>query len=171
MEVGYASNTPPPPSQPDGRNVGVCRRGLCALVAAIVSAFAFFASFHAYAGSMPSAQLLKRIAEGPEIIAILHFGPNTYTDLEWGFGDADPAIFNPAAFDADQIVGAAKAGGVGGIVMVAKHHDGFCLWPTATTEYNIRRSPFWTSGSEEGRDLVKEKKKSHEVEQVILVAL
>ena len=130
-------------------------RVLCAGVVA-ASAFAFlalFASFRAFAGSMPSAQLLKRIAEGPEIIAILHFGPNTYTDLEWGFGDADPAIFNPAAFDADQIVGAAKAGGVGGIVMVAKHHDGFCLWPTATTEYNITKTPFWKGT---GRDLVKE---------------
>jgi len=73
---------------------------------------------------------------------IVHFGPDTYTDKEWGYGDEDPKIFNPTEFNAEQIVGAAKAGGFKGIVVVAKHHDGFCLWPTKTTEHNISKSPY-----------------------------
>ena len=97
----------------------------------------------------PRPALAARLAEGPEIIGIVHWGLNTYTDREWGFGDEDPAMLNPAKFDADQIVGACKAGGLGGLVVVAKHHDGFCLWPTKTTEHNVTKSPF-------GRDYVKE---------------
>jgi alpha-L-fucosidase len=77
-----------------------------------------------------------------EMYCIIHFGPDTYTDKEWGFGDEDPTIMNPTKFDAMQIVGAAKAGGLKGIVVVAKHHDGFCMWPTKTTEHNISKSPY-----------------------------
>ncbi|HVW96725.1 MAG TPA: alpha-L-fucosidase [Mucilaginibacter sp.] len=77
-----------------------------------------------------------------EMYCIIHFGPDTYTNKEWGYGDEDPEIFNPSNFDAMQIVGAAKAGGFKGIVVVAKHHDGFCLWPTKTTEHNISNSPY-----------------------------
>lgn len=77
-----------------------------------------------------------------EMYAIIYFGPDTYTDKEWGFGDEDPAVMNPTKFDAMQIVGAAKAGGLKGIVVVAKHHDGFCMWPTKTTEHNISKSPY-----------------------------
>ena len=91
---------------------------------------------------VPRPALLERLRNGPELIGIVHWGLNTYTDREWGFGDEDPSLLNPAAFDASQIVGACKAGGIGGLVVVAKHHDGFCLWPTKTTEHNIARSPF-----------------------------
>ncbi len=77
-----------------------------------------------------------------EMYCIIHFGPDTYTDKEWGYGDEKPEIFNPTHFDAMQIVGAAKAGGFKGINVVAKHHDGFCLWPTKTTEHNISKSPY-----------------------------
>ena len=96
---------------------------------------------------VPRPALAARLANGPEIIGIVHWGLNTYTDREWGFGDEDPAMLNPAKFDADQIVGACKAGGIGGLVVVAKHHDGFCLWPTKTTEHNITKTPFWKSWS------------------------
>ena len=95
----------------------------------------------------PNAAQMQRIAEGIEIWGIVHWGLNTYTDREWGFGDEDPAMLNPDAFDADQIVGACKAGGLQGLVIVAKHHDGFCLWPTKTTEHNITKTPFWKSWS------------------------
>ena len=90
----------------------------------------------------PRSALKARLAEGLDVIGIVHWGLNTYTDREWGYGDEDPAMLNPANFDADQIVCACKAGGLGGLVVVAKHHDGFCLWPTKTTSHNIAKSPF-----------------------------
>ncbi|MBL4676765.1 MAG: alpha-L-fucosidase [Mucilaginibacter sp.] len=73
---------------------------------------------------------------------IVHWSTATYTDKEWGYGDESPEIVNPSNFDAMQIVGAAKAGGFKGIIVVAKHHDGFCLWPTKTTDHNISKSPY-----------------------------
>ena len=90
----------------------------------------------------PRPALLERLTQGPEVIGIVHWGLNTFTGREWGYGDEDPAMLAPKAFDADQIVSACKAGGLGGLVIVAKHHDGFCLWPTTTTRHNIARSPF-----------------------------
>ena len=96
----------------------------------------------------PGPALAARIAAGDcEVYGIVHWGLNTYTDREWGYGDEDPALLNPVKFDADQIVGACKAGGLGGLIVVAKHHDGFCLWPTKTTEHNITKTPFWKSWS------------------------
>ena len=90
----------------------------------------------------PGEALRARLAEGVDVIGIVHWGLNTYTDREWGYGDEDPQMLNPSGFDADQIVLACKAGGLKGLVVVAKHHDGFCLWPTKTTFHNIRKSPF-----------------------------
>lgn len=80
-----------------------------------------------------------------EMYCLIHYGVDTYTDKEWGYGDEDPALVNPSSFDAAQIVGAAKAGGFKGVIVVAKHHDGMCMWPTKTTEYNISKSP-WRGG-------------------------
>lgn len=77
-----------------------------------------------------------------EVYGLIHFTPTTFENKEWGFGDADPQTFNPTDFNADQIIKAAKAGGLKGIILVAKHHDGFALWPTKTTTYNISKSPF-----------------------------
>lgn len=91
-------------------------------------------------GRAPSERILKR--GDKNIYAILHFGPNTFTDREWGYGDEDPKNFNPTEFDAEQIVRAAKDGGITGIIIVCKHHDGLCLWPTKTTEHNITKTKF-----------------------------
>ena len=90
----------------------------------------------------PSPVLAARLKSGFEIWGIVHWGLNTFTDSEWGYGDEDPKLLDPDAFDADQIAGACRDGGLQGLVIVAKHHDGFCLWPTKTTEHNVSRSPF-----------------------------
>ncbi|MFC1493044.1 alpha-L-fucosidase, partial [candidate division KSB1 bacterium] len=77
--------------------------------------------------------------------AFIHFSPNTFTDKEWGFGDESPVIFNPSELDCRQWAGAAKDAGMEGIIITAKHHDGFCLWPSETTEHSVKNSP-WRNG-------------------------
>ncbi len=77
-----------------------------------------------------------------EMYGFVHLTVNTFTDREWGYGDEPESAFAPDQLDCTQWVAAAKAGGLKGLILTAKHHDGFCLWPTATTTHNITRSPF-----------------------------
>jgi alpha-L-fucosidase len=80
-----------------------------------------------------------------EFGVILHFSTNTFLNREWGDGTANPSVFNPAQFDPDQWMQAIRASGAKYVVLVAKHHDGFCLWPTQQTDYSVRSSP-WKDG-------------------------
>ncbi|HUL73703.1 MAG TPA: alpha-L-fucosidase [Vicinamibacterales bacterium] len=80
-----------------------------------------------------------------ELALFLHFGVNTFTDREWGDGREDPTIFAPARLDARQWARAARAAGFRAMILTAKHHDGFCLWPTKTTTHSVASSP-WRSG-------------------------
>ncbi len=77
-----------------------------------------------------------------ELAMFLHFGVNTFSDREWGDGKEDAASFNPTSLDARPWTRAAKAAGFRTAILTAKHHDGFCLWPSATTEHSVAKSPF-----------------------------
>lgn len=103
-----------------------------------------------YVDIKPSPQQVEW--QDMEFGVLIHFGTNTFLDREWGDGTADPKVFNPTQLDAEQWMKAIKASGAKYVVLVAKHHDGFCLWPTGQTEYSVKNSP-WRNGK---GDLVRE---------------
>ena len=94
-------------------------------------------------GPVPSENQLRW--QDMEMYAFIHYSLNTYTDQEWGFGNEDPGLFNPSNLDCRQWAKVCKQAGMRGIIFTAKHHCGFCMWPSAYTEYSVKNSP-WKNG-------------------------
>ena len=92
---------------------------------------------------LPNANQLRW--QDMEMYAFIHYSLNTYTDQEWGFGNEDPKLFNPSSLDCRQWARVCKQSGMRGIIFTAKHHCGFCMWPSAYTEYSVKNSP-WKDG-------------------------
>jgi alpha-L-fucosidase len=95
------------------------------------------------AGPIPARRQLDR--QEQEFFIFVHFGPNTFTGNEWGKGTEPESLFNPTALDASRWCRIAKAAGAKGIIITAKHHDGFCLWPSRYSAHTVRESP-WRGG-------------------------
>ncbi len=101
---------------------------------------------------IPSDKLLAY--QQMELIGFIHFTINTFTGKEWGYGDEKPDIFNPSQLNVEQWVETAKAAGMKELILTAKHHDGFCLWPSQYTEHSIKNSPYKNGNGDIVKDFV-----------------
>ncbi|MGH8025605.1 MAG: alpha-L-fucosidase [Pseudoxanthomonas sp.] len=137
------------PASPLSRRQLLCGVGAAGLTALLppmaVAATAVVAKTSALAALRPRPTSAQLAWQREELAMFVHFTVNTFTDREWGQGDESPDLFDPAALDARQWARTAKRAGFGSLILTAKHHDGFCLWPTATTEHSVRSSP-WKNG-------------------------
>src|ERR1017187_6399597 len=120
----------------------ITRRTLLAGLPAVVAAARTVAPPAPY-GAIPSPRQMAW--HELEFTAFLHFSMNTFTDKEWGYGDEDPKLFNPEKLDANAIMNVLVEAGMRGVILTCKHHDGFCLWPTKTTNHSVFYSS-WRDG-------------------------
>ena len=97
---------------------------------------------HALVAQRPVPSPSQLLWQQDELALFLHFGVNTFTDREWGDGTESPSVFNPSALDARQWARTTRMAGFRAMILTAKHHDGFCLWPTRTTTHSVAASPF-----------------------------
>jgi alpha-L-fucosidase len=104
-----------------------------------------------------------------EYYLFMHFGPNTFTDLEWGHGSENPNVFNPTALDCNQWARIAKAAGAKGIVITAKHHDGFSLWPSNYSKHTVRESS-WMNGKGDVIKMLSEACKKEGIEMGVYIS-
>jgi len=123
------------------------RRGFLARLAGAAAAVRWLrdgsGALGAFSRPIPSTSQLEW--QRDEFALFTHFGMNTFTDREWGDGKEPPSIFAPSALDTRQWAKAARVAGAKTMILTAKHHDGFCLWPTKTTEHSVAKSP-WRNG-------------------------
>lgn len=123
---------------------------LCCLVVAIACGAAGQPQILDAAADIPPAEVVptaEQLAyQRLELIGFVHFTVNTFTDREWGYGDESPAVFAPSALDAEQWAAIAAEVGMGELILTAKHHDGFALWPSRYTEHSVKNSP-WRDGN------------------------
>src|SRR3954452_24160370 len=130
----------------------------CTLAVFAAVAFAASAGEQNFSDVKPSPQQV--MWQGLEFGVLIHFGPKSFMDREWGDGTADPSVFNPSSFNPDKWVLAAKSAGARYLIMVAKHHDGFCLWPSRYTDYSVKRSP-WMDGKGDAVRIAAEAARKH----------
>jgi alpha-L-fucosidase len=105
-------------------------------------------------GSRPVPSPSQLAWQRDELAMFIHFGVNTFSNREWGDGRENPSIFNPARLDAAQWARVARDAGFKTMVLTAKHHDGFCLWPTRTTRHSVASSPFRGGNGDVVREFV-----------------
>lgn len=122
---------------------GMKSAALITIVALVIGLGPLISEAQNFTDIKPSPQQVQW--QDLEFGVLIHFGTNTFLDREWGDGTAEPKVFNPTQFDPEQWMRAIKASGAKYVVLVAKHHDGFCLWPTEQTDYSVKSSP-WENG-------------------------
>ena len=115
------------------------------LLFTLVNAFTLFAQVTPPTPILPIPTARQLKWQQQELVMFVHFTVNTYTDKEWGDGTEDPNIFNPVELDAEQWARTAAECGFKTVILTAKHHDGFCLWPSAYTDHSVKSSP-WKDG-------------------------